>query len=117
MKHKFYFSMLIILAAMLLLTACATPATPTQAPQPTEAPAVEQPTAVPPTKAPEPTAVPPTEAPTEPPAAEGPCLIVGALYGGPMNDAGYNQAMHESMVEMTEEYRLCEADRGRKCAR
>jgi basic membrane protein A and related proteins len=100
MKHKFYFSMFMIMAAMLLLTACATPATPTQPPQPTDVPAVEQPTEVPPTEAPEPTKVPPTEAPTEPPVAEGPCLIVGALYGGPMNDAGYNQAMHESMVEM-----------------
>jgi basic membrane lipoprotein Med (substrate-binding protein (PBP1-ABC) superfamily) len=28
-------------------------------------------------------------------------LIVGALYGGPVNDAGYNQAMHESVVVMT----------------
>jgi basic membrane protein A len=45
--------------------------------------------------------VPPTEMPTAQPAASEPCLIVGALYGGPMNDAGYNQAMHESMVEMT----------------
>ena len=32
----------------------------------------------------------PTEAP--------PCLIVGALYGGSINDAGYNQAMHEAVV-------------------
>jgi basic membrane lipoprotein Med (substrate-binding protein (PBP1-ABC) superfamily) len=31
-------------------------------------------------------------------AADGPCLIIGALYGGPMNDAGYNQAMHESVL-------------------
>jgi len=81
MKHKIYSSITITLLALILLTACAAPATPTQAP--------------------EPTSVPPTEAPTPPPAASGPCLIVGALYGGPMNDAGYNQAMHESMVEMT----------------
>ncbi len=63
-----------ICCALLLLTACAAPATPTTAPV-------------------EPTA--------EPVVAKTPCLIVGALYGGPMNDAGYNQAMHESMVEMT----------------
>ncbi len=34
-----------------------------------------------------------TEAPPEEP-----CLIIGALYGGPLNDAGYNQAMHESVM-------------------
>jgi basic membrane protein A and related proteins len=27
-----------------------------------------------------------------------PVLIIGALYGGPINDAGYNQAMHESVI-------------------
>jgi basic membrane protein A len=41
--------------------------------------------------APKPT---PTEVPTEAP----PCLIIGALYGGPITDAGYNQAMHESVM-------------------
>ncbi len=30
--------------------------------------------------------------------AAGPCLIIGALYGGPVTDAGYNQAMHESVM-------------------
>jgi len=29
---------------------------------------------------------------------EGPCLTIGALHGGPINDAGYNQAMHESVM-------------------
>lgn len=101
MKNKMYLLVTIILAAMLLLTACGTNATPTQAPQPTAVPAVEQPTAVPLTQAPKPTEVPPTEAPTAAPVANEPCLIVGALYGGPMNDSGYNQAMHESMVEIT----------------
>ncbi|MCJ7518312.1 MAG: BMP family ABC transporter substrate-binding protein, partial [Anaerolineaceae bacterium] len=28
----------------------------------------------------------------------GPCLTIGATYGGPINDAGYNQAMHESVM-------------------
>ena len=36
----------------------------------------------------------PTAAPTE----AGPCLIIGALYGGPITDAGYNQAMHEAVM-------------------
>ncbi len=33
---------------------------------------------------------------------EGPCLIIGALHGGPINDAGYNQAMHESVMQIKE---------------
>lgn len=40
-----------------------------------------------------------TEAPTEVSTeAAGPCLMIGALYGGPITDAGYNQAMHESVM-------------------
>jgi basic membrane lipoprotein Med (substrate-binding protein (PBP1-ABC) superfamily) len=40
---------------------------------------------------------------TEPaPVAEEPCLIVGALYGGPITDAGYNQAMHEAVTAIGE---------------
>jgi len=40
-----------------------------------------------------------TEAPTEVSTeAAGPCLTIGALYGGPITDAGYNQAMHESVM-------------------
>jgi basic membrane lipoprotein Med (substrate-binding protein (PBP1-ABC) superfamily) len=31
-----------------------------------------------------------------------PCLIIGALYGGPITDAGYNQAMHESIMQIKE---------------
>jgi basic membrane lipoprotein Med (substrate-binding protein (PBP1-ABC) superfamily) len=34
--------------------------------------------------------------------AADPCLIIGALYGGPMTDAGYNQAMHEAVVAIGE---------------
>ena len=59
------------------------------------------PAAVPTTVAPaEPTTAPaePTAVPTE----EGPCLIVGALHGGPITDAGYNQAMHESVMAIKE---------------
>lgn len=33
---------------------------------------------------------------------EKPCLIIGALYGGPITDAGYNQAMHESVLQIKE---------------
>jgi basic membrane lipoprotein Med (substrate-binding protein (PBP1-ABC) superfamily) len=75
----------LILCAVMLLTACAAP--PAAPAEPTEKPQ-------------EPAKSAETEAPAEPPAATEPCLIVGALYGGPMNDAGYNQAMHESVVEM-----------------
>lgn len=80
MKYRmFYATAAITLCVALLLAACKPAATPT--PQPTPRPTVA-PTRVP-------TAV-PTEAP--------PCLIIGALYGGPINDAGYNQAMHESVM-------------------
>ena len=37
-------------------------------------------------------------APTEDPV----CLIVGATYGGPIMDAGYNQAMHEAVAAIKE---------------
>jgi basic membrane protein A and related proteins len=79
----------LVVSAVMLLSACGPAATPA----PTEVPAV-------PTQAPAPTqaaAEVPTAAPTTAPTAAGPCLIVGALYGGPMNDAGYNQAMHEAV--------------------
>ncbi|MGB8982904.1 MAG: BMP family ABC transporter substrate-binding protein [Anaerolineales bacterium] len=82
MNRKLFFA--ITLCLILLLSACGPAATP--APVKTEAPVVE------------PTAA-PTEAPTEAPVAEeGPCLVVGALYGGPITDAGYNQAMHEAVM-------------------
>jgi basic membrane lipoprotein Med (substrate-binding protein (PBP1-ABC) superfamily) len=74
-----------LLVLVLILSACG-PAE--VAPEVTEAPKVE------PTEA-------PTEEPTEPPAVdEEPCLIIGALHGGPINDAGYNQAMHESIMQI-----------------
>src|SRR3989304_5611200 len=56
-------------------------------------PAATVPPAEPPVVATEAPAQPPTEAP-----AAGPCLIIGALYGGPITDAGYNQAMHEAVA-------------------
>lgn len=36
------------------------------------------------------------------PADEEPVLIIGALYGGPITDAGYNQAMHEGVTAIAE---------------
>jgi basic membrane lipoprotein Med (substrate-binding protein (PBP1-ABC) superfamily) len=46
---------------------------------------------------PAPTTV-PTEVVTDEPTEEAPCLVIGALYGGPITDAGYNQAMHEAVM-------------------
>lgn len=77
-KKLFY----ILVCAALLLSACGQAATvaPTEPPAAaTEPAATEAPTAV----------------ATE---AAGPCLIIGALYGGPITDAGYNQAMHEAVM-------------------
>lgn len=75
----------VLLVLIFALSACATPtAAPTAAP--TEAPVA-------------------TEAPTEAPvvATEEPvCLTVGATYGGPIMDAGYNQAMHEAVMAIKE---------------
>jgi basic membrane protein A len=91
MKSKSFYSLVaVVLTILLLLTSCAPAATPTEAPpEPTKPPA-EPPTAEPPP--PEPTEAPPEEA----------CLIIGALHGGPINDAGYNQAMHESVMAIKE---------------
>ena len=48
----------------------------------------------------------PVDEPTPEPVAEspddGPCLIIGALHGGPVTDAGYNQAMHDSIMAIKE---------------
>ena len=94
MKNKLFATLSIVLCTLILLSACGPAATPTPAAQiSTPVPPIAVPsTAVPPTS------VPPTAVPTAVPT----CLIVGALYGGPMNDAGYNQAMHESMVAMAQ---------------
>jgi basic membrane protein A and related proteins len=86
MKPRTLFPILaVMVTAALVFAACAPAATP--APAPTEAP-------------PEPTAA-PAEPPAEPTEA-GPCLVIGALHGGPINDAGYNQAMHESVMAIKE---------------
>src|SRR5512135_3270896 len=85
-RKLFYTTSALLICAALLLSACAPVATP--APMPTPAPVA--------TTAPVAPAVPPTAVPTQ--AAAAPCLIVGALYGGPITDAGYNQAMHEAVA-------------------
>ncbi len=90
-KNPLYAVVGALMLFALLLAACGTAETPTEAPaEPTAAaqePVQEEPTAAP--------------APEEP-AEEGPCLIIGALHGGPINDAGYNQAMHESVMAIAE---------------
>ena len=88
MKNKFFTILAILIITALVLVAC----------QPS-APAVEEPAVKEPV-ADEPAAEEP--AAEEPAAEEGPCLIIGALHGGPVNDAGYNQAMHESIMLIKE---------------
>jgi basic membrane lipoprotein Med (substrate-binding protein (PBP1-ABC) superfamily) len=83
MKTKATYSLMtLVVTAALLLAACGQAAPVTPAPvEPISPPAVEA-----------------TAAPLPEATAEGPCLVVGALYGGPITDAGYNQAMHESVM-------------------
>ncbi len=83
-----------LLIISLLIAGCDQAATPTEAPaevpaEPTPAP-VEKPTEEP--------AVEATSEPVAEPAEDEPCLIIGALHGGPVTDAGYNQAMHDSIM-------------------
>ena len=87
MKKKLLFTVLSTLVVLsLLLAACAPAETPTEAPAEPDT-VVEEPA---------------EPAPPEEPVDEGPCLIIGALHGGPINDAGYNQAMHESIAAIAE---------------
>jgi basic membrane lipoprotein Med (substrate-binding protein (PBP1-ABC) superfamily) len=85
-KNRLYSVLAMLLVISLSIAACG------QAETPTEAPA--EPAA-------EPTAE-PTAPPAEEPSEEEPCLIIGALYGGPVTDAGYNQAMHDSVMAIKE---------------
>ncbi len=88
MNKKLLYSLsALVVSFALLLSACGQTTT--------EAPVVAT---EPPVVATEP---PVAAAATEVPAvAEGPCLIIGALYGGPITDAGYNQAMHEAVMDI-----------------
>jgi basic membrane protein A len=74
MSKKLFSLLSVMLIVAFSLTACAT-AVPTAAP----------------------TAA-PVAAATSAPVKAAPCLIIGATYGGPINDAGYNQAFHESVL-------------------
>ena len=78
MNKKLFYGLAFLITAALILSACAPAATPPAAD--TEAP------------------VEPAVVDTEAPVAEEPCLIIGATYGGPITDAGYNQAMHEAVM-------------------
>lgn len=83
----------ILVLAALLLSACGQAAT--VAPTEPVAP-IEPPPAEPPADPVEPQA---TESqPVAQPTEAGPCLIIGALFGGTITDAGYNQAMHEAVL-------------------
>lgn len=86
-RNLFYTILAIALCGAVLLSACAPAATP----EPVEPAAPAEPVTAP-------TEEVATEAPAEAPAESGPCLIIGALYGGPITDAGYNQAMHEAVI-------------------
>jgi basic membrane lipoprotein Med (substrate-binding protein (PBP1-ABC) superfamily) len=97
MKRSLFYSILCVFVVFsLLLAACKPAEEPTEAP--TEPVVTEE--TVP--EEPEPTEVPEEPEPTEEPVEEGPCLIIGALHGGPINDAGYNQAMHEAVAAIAE---------------
>jgi basic membrane protein A len=86
MKSKAPYSLLaLLISTVLLLSACAPKVTATPV------------TVEPPTLA-------PTLAPTAVPTEAAACLIVGALYGGPITDAGYNQAMHEAVMAIKTQY-------------
>jgi basic membrane protein A len=79
MNKKIYIVSAIVICLSFILAACG----PKEAPvTETAAPVLEQPTAE------------PTVAPT----STEPCLTIGATYGGPVNDAGYNQAMRDSIL-------------------
>lgn len=105
-KKRFYPVLAMLLVISLLIAACGQAVTPTEAPtepavEPT-APPVEEPTSEPTAEPTAPSVEEPTSEPTVEPSAEEPCLIIGALYGGPVTDAGYNQAMHDSVMAIKE---------------
>ena len=100
MKAKLMLIVTIIIASMLLLSACQ----PAAVEEPiVEEPVVEEPVVEEPVVEEPEVEEPEVEEPVvEEPEEEGPCLIIGALHGGPITDAGYNQAMHESVMAIKE---------------
>ena len=101
-KKEFLGVLITLLLVASMLVACQPAAEPTEEPV-TEEPATEEPVVPEETEEveEEETEV-VVEEETEEPTEEGPCLIIGALHGGPINDAGYNQAMHESVMKIKE---------------
>lgn len=83
-KIRIYKIFASLLCLVLIISACA-PAAVTEAPEAAEE-AVEE-------------AAPVTEEEAAPEEKE-PCLIVGAIYVGSVTDAGYNQSMHDGLLEM-----------------
>lgn len=81
---------LLALAMVFALAAC----TPVAEEPAADVPATDEPVADKPV-AEEPVAEEPV---ADEPVADEPVLIIGALYGGPITDSGYNQAMHESVM-------------------
>ena len=107
MKVKIYHIIAILIVTALLLVACqpTTPAVEETAVEESvaEEPAVEEPAVEEPVVEEPAVEEPAEEEPVaEEPSEEGPCLIIGALHGGPITDAGYNQAMHESIMQIKE---------------
>ncbi len=92
-KKPLYSVLGALMVFALLLAACGQAETPTEAPAEPTVAAQEPVTEEPPE---------PEEPAVEEPAVEEPCLIIGALHGGPINDAGYNQAMYESVAAIAE---------------
>ena len=93
-NHKTYSLLALLLVTAFYFVACDQAADPTEVPiEPTAKP-VEEPESEP---VDEPTPEPVAESPDD-----GPCLIIGALHGGPVTDAGYNQAMHDSIMAIKE---------------
>ena len=98
MKSKIFYPLIAaLLSATLVLSACAPSA---------EQPAVEEPAEVEveevEVEEAEVEEAEVEEAEAEEEVAEEPCLIIGATFGGPITDAGYNQAMHESIMQIKE---------------
>ena len=93
MKQKLFPILSLIMIAALVLSACQ------PAPAPEE-PAAEEVVVEEPVEEAEEEEAEDTE--EEAVEEEGPCLIIGALHGGPINDAGYNQAMHDSIMQIKE---------------
>lgn len=84
-KKSMYLLTVLLITLALVFSACTTTAAPAE--EAAEEPAEAEET---------------TEEVAEESAEEEPCLTVGVIYVGSVNDAGFNQAMHDSAVVLTE---------------